>query len=131
MVRRVNVRRTSGHLRKRSQTTTTREGLCYKFAYEHILEQGEGTLIHAEVFSPKLEHMIEHALVETETGFIYEPVLDRYFVKDWLYHTYKVKELAHYTEKEALLMVCKTGTYGPWDKTNDNRKKKKERQSKW
>ncbi|MCJ7760838.1 hypothetical protein MUP59_06830 [Candidatus Bathyarchaeota archaeon] len=112
----MTVKRTSGHLKKHSQTTTTREGLCYKLAYEHILEQGEGTLIHVEVFSQKLGHMIDHALVETEMGFIYEPVIDRYFDKGWLYRTYKVNELARYTMKEALLMAIETGTYGPWKK---------------
>jgi len=99
----------------------SRDGRCYELAYRHILGMRGGTLVHARVFSPKLGHIIEHALVETETGFIYEPVVNRYFEKDFLYLTYKVKELARYTVMEAIHMALETGTYGPWDdKTNNN-----------
>lgn len=91
-----------------------REGRCYELAYQHILTQEECILIHAEVFSPKLKCMIGHALVETETGFIYEPVSELYFEKDWLYATYKIKELSRYTAREALMKALEEGTYGPW-----------------
>lgn len=90
-----------------------REGCCYELAYKHILEQQEGTLVHAEVWSNKLGCMIGHALVETETGYIYESVLDKYFEKKWLYETYKVKEINRYTVEEAMIMGIKTRNYGP------------------
>jgi hypothetical protein len=102
-------------MKKMTKASDNREGHCYELAYKHILEQGEGTLVHAEVWSNNLNMMIGHALVETETGFIYEPVLDRYFLKDWLYEKYKIKDHARYAYEEALLMVCKHYSYGPWD----------------
>lgn len=101
-----------------------RDGRCFELAYRHILNTQEGTLIHAEVFSYTLGHTIEHALIETETGFIYEPVLDRYFEKDWLYRKYKVKELARYTVTEAAIMGLKTGNYGPWEETNSKEERR-------
>ena len=95
-----------------------REGDCYRLATQHIIAQQEGTLIHAEVWSAKQDGMIGHALVETETGFIYEPVLDRYFKKDWLYKTYKVKELKRYTTEGAMVMMLKEKNYGPWEEAS-------------
>ena len=93
----------------------SREGKCYELAVKHIIEQQEGTLIHAEVYSFTLKRMIGHALVETETGFIYEPVVNRYFRKEDLYPKYKIKELTRYSIEEALLMVLREDNYGPWE----------------
>jgi hypothetical protein len=94
---------------------TPREGLCYQLAWQHINEQGEGTLIHAEIWSANLSRMIGHALVETETGYIYEPVSDRYFVKEPFYRTHKIKEVARYSLEQAGIMVLKHNNYGPWE----------------
>ena len=98
-----------------TQKGKPREGHCYELAFKHIMGEEEGTLIHVEVYSFTLGCMIGHALVETETGFIYEPVRDQYFPKDWLYEKFKVVEHARYEYEEALAMVCKHGSYGPWD----------------
>lgn len=96
------------------EPTKTRAGRCYELAWKHITEQDEGTLIHGEVWSPKLGRMIDHAWVETETGYIYEPESDSYYPKDWLYKTYKVKEFNTYTPDQARIMGVRTGKYGPW-----------------
>jgi len=91
-----------------------RAGRCYELAWRHITEQNEGTLIHGQVWSPKLGKMIDHAWVETETGFIYEPESDSYYPKDWLYKTYKIKEFNTYTPDQARIMSVRTNKYGPW-----------------
>ena len=96
------------------ETKKERAGRCYELAWRHIINHGEGTLIHGEVWSHKLGRMIGHAWVETETGFIYEPVSDQYFEKDWLYKTYKVKEFNTYTPEQAAIMAARTKTHGPW-----------------
>ena len=91
-----------------------RAGRCYELAWRHIAREQEGTLIHGEVYSHKQGRMIPHAWVETETGFIYEPESDRYFEKDWLYRTYKMKEEHRYTVEEAAIMAARTNNLGPW-----------------
>jgi len=91
-----------------------RAGRCYELALKHVLEQQEGTLIHGEVWNPKLGRMIGHAWVETETGYIYEPVSAQYFKKDWLYQTYKAKEFQRYTPEQAAIMAARTKNFGPW-----------------
>lgn len=96
-----------------------RAGRCYELACKYMLIYQRGILVHAEVYSYKLERTIDHALVETDTGLIYEPVSDRYFRKGWLYDTFKVKEHKRYTVEEAMIMTIKTGTYGPWSTRNE------------
>ena len=93
----------------------TRRGRCYELAIKHLLDQGEGTLVHIKVWSRTFGMFIGHALVETETGFIYEPVVDRYFEKEWLFRTYKVEEFKRYTVTETIKMCLKHKNYGPWD----------------
>jgi len=108
-----------------------RAGLCYLLAWRHITEQGEGILIHGEVWSEKLGRMINHAWVETETGYIYEPESDSYYPKDWLYKTYKIKELNTYTPDQARIMALRTGTYGPWTEEERRAFLKPEHHSMW
>lgn len=93
-----------------------RDGKCYQLAWQYIIQHNKGILIHAQVWSNNLEMMIGHALVETEFGFIYEPVSDRYFERETLYNLFKITEDARYSVLEALVMTLKTGHYGPWDK---------------
>jgi len=97
-----------------------RSGHCYELALHHILGMQEGTLIHGEVYSYLLGRVIDHAWVETETGFIYEPESCRYFRKDQLYKEFKMKELQRYSVREAANMALGTETYGPW--TEEQRK---------
>ena len=91
-----------------------RAGRCYELAWKHIIHMEEGTLIHGEVWSPKLGRMIGHAWVETETGYIYEPESGQYFKKDWLYQTHKAKEFQRYTPEQAAIMAARTKNFGPW-----------------
>lgn len=92
-----------------------REGKCYQLAYHYLLEHGGSILIHAEVYSFALGKRISHALVENEIGLIYEPVVGKYFTKDFLYPLYDIKEHARYTLMEALDKAFEFGTYGPWE----------------
>jgi len=98
-------------------TKKERAGRCYELAWKHIIDQEEGALVHGEVWSHKLGRMIGHAWVETETGFVYEPVSDQYFEKDWLYRTYKVREFNTYTPEQAAIMASSTRSFGPWTET--------------
>ena len=98
----------------REEERKSREGRCYELAWKHILRYEEGTLIHVELWSPELRKMIGHSLVETETGYIYEPVVDSYFDKAWLYRTFKVKEIKSYTPTEASINAARYGHFGPW-----------------
>ena len=69
----------------------SRKGQCFVLAYKHIEEYDEGFLIHAEVWSEPLNQMIDHAFVETDEGYIWEPV-----------------------SNQALINACKYSTFGPW-----------------
>jgi hypothetical protein len=102
--------------RKMSPMTsaTGREGLCFQLAFQHVTHQEEGTLVHGKIWSPKLRQMIDHAWVITETGYIYEPVSDRYFYRDPLYKKYKMQEINLYTPDEARKMALRANNYGPW-----------------
>jgi hypothetical protein len=95
-------------------SATGREGLCFQLAFQHVTDQEEGTLVHGKVWSPKLGQMIDHAWVITETGYVYEPVSDRYFERKSLYETYRMKEENIYTPTEARKMALRTNNYGPW-----------------
>lgn len=100
---------------------TGREGLCFELAWRHITEQDEGTLVHGKVWSGTLGRMIDHAWVVTETGWVYEPVSNRYFRKAKLYKTYKMREIDTYTPTEARKITLETKHYGPW--TDEERRK--------
>lgn len=90
-------------------------GHCYELAIKYIMHQQGGTLVHARVWSHKLNCMIGHALVEIEMGWIYEPVTEQYLPKDWLYEKYKVQELKRYDTNKVMVMTIKHGNFGPWE----------------
>lgn len=92
----------------------SRKGQCFVLAYKHIEEYDEGFLIHAEVWSEPLNQMIDHAFVETDEGYIWEPVSNQYFHKLDLYVKFKIVEKHRYTPKEAIINACKYSTFGPW-----------------
>ena len=92
----------------------SREGRCYELAVKHVWEYEEGTVIHALVWSPNLKRMIGHALVETDTGYIYEPVTGFYWEKAELYREYKIKEIARYDLEQVSINCLKFKHFGPW-----------------
>jgi len=89
-------------------------GRCYELAAKYILNQWEGDLIHAAVWSDKQQRMIDHALVETDTGWIYEPVTETYHERTPFFRRYSISEIKRYTKDEMTEMLCQKMTYGPW-----------------
>lgn len=95
---------------------TGHEGHCYEFAWHHINDNMEGTLIHCTLYSLKLQRRIDHALIEADSGdVIWEPVVDRYFEKKSFYELYQIRELHRYNYEEACIQTLKNETFGPWE----------------
>lgn len=92
-----------------------REGRCYELAFRFLSDNPEGArLIHALVYSPALHRNIGHALVDVRSELIYEPVLAGFFIKNQLYESYHVEELASYSRVEAATLLLSSRNYGPW-----------------
>jgi len=101
-----------------------REGKCYQLAYDFMMEHTGCVLIHARVYSYALGRMIDHALVEVLGEVIYEPVIDKFFVKEDLYRQYKIKEDVRYTFNEMCEQILKQQNFGPWHIINENEEEK-------
>jgi len=103
-------------MKKARRVESKRQGRCYELAIKYLVKHKRGTLVHARVWSPNLQKMIDHALVEIDEYTTYEPVTDRCFLKPWLYARYTVEELKRYSVEEVAIMVLKEKNYGPWHK---------------
>jgi len=57
---------------------------------------------------------IDHAWVETETGYIWEPESGEFMKKSYFYERAKPEVKAKYTAEEATIMVARTKHFGPW-----------------
>ncbi len=57
---------------------------------------------------------IDHAWVETETGYIWEPESGEFMKKDYFYKRAKPRVEARYTAEEAAIMAARTKHFGPW-----------------
>jgi hypothetical protein len=96
---------------------TGREGNCYELAWRFITTEDEGTLVHGTVWSPNLKKRIGHAWVVTETGFVYEPVSNQFYDKEWIYKTYAMEEEQTYSPFQSWEMAAKWRHFGPWGYT--------------
>ena len=63
---------------------------------------------------------INHAWVETETGYIWEPKSGEFMKKDYFYKRAQPKVDAKYTPEEAAIMAARTKHFGPWSAKERN-----------
>ncbi len=87
-------------------------GTCYADAWRFLIKEGEGTLVHGSVFSDG--RRIDHAWVETLTGWIWEPQTGTYMTKLAFRYEASPIEEDRYSPEEAAIMVARTGHFGPW-----------------
>ena len=92
--------------------TVTPQGRCYEEAWRFLIKEGEGKLVHGTVQS--IDKRINHAWVETETGYIWEPETGGFMKRAYFYETAKPEVEAEYTPEEAAIMVARTKNLGPW-----------------
>lgn len=86
-------------------------GHCYHDAWRFLIREEEGELIHGSVISRGKR--TNHAWVETETGYIWEPESGEFFSLE-VFKTFKPIEDARYSVEEAAIMVTRSGHSGPW-----------------
>ena len=94
--------------------TTTPRGTCYEDAWRFLIKEGEGKLIHGTVQS--IDQRINHAWVETETGYIWEPETGEFMKRAYFDEIAKPEAEAEYTTVEAAIMGARTRNLGPWTK---------------
>lgn len=92
----------------------TQRGKCYELAFEFLMGEEEGELVHGRIYAGTPLRWIKHAWVELPTGFTYDGVVDMFVPTE----EYKIKMRAiednRYTLKEAAHNVLKTEHYGAW-----------------
>jgi len=81
---------------------TKEPGMCYVEAYRFILKEGD-YLIHGKITSPADKRVINHAWVEFETGWIWEPQTEKFMRKSEFEQIFQPKVEAKYTPKEAAI----------------------------
>jgi len=96
-----------------------RQGRCYELAFHFIKREEEGLLVHGRVFSGPTPRWVNHAWVETETGFVYEPVYHRFYRKDDFFKAFHAKEDARYSWTDAAALALKHKHFGPWQPQPD------------
>jgi len=87
-------------------------GTCYEDAWRFLIKEEEGELVHGTVQT--IGRRINHAWVETETGYIWEPESREFMKKDYFYKRAKPRVEARYTAEAAAIMAARTKHFGPW-----------------
>ena len=91
---------------------SSQTGTCYEDAWRFLIKEGEGELVHGTVQT--IGKRINHAWVETETGYIWEPESGEFMKKTYFYERAKPRVEARYTAEEAAIMAARTKNLGPW-----------------
>ncbi len=116
----VAIRRKMGEIMlPKGDNPNTAVGTCYTDAWRWLVKEESGTLVHGTVMS--LGKRIGHAWVETDTGFIWEPLTGDFFrYNAWQAAAEPIEE-HRYTVEEAAIMIARVGKHGPW--TDEERMK--------
>jgi len=88
-------------------------GMCYREAYRFVLKEGDH-LIHGKITSPADKRVVNHAWVEFDTGWVWEPQTEKFMRKAEFEQFFEPKVEAKYTPKEAMGLALKSRHYGPW-----------------
>jgi len=97
-----------------NQGAIDRQGRCYELAFQFIKREEEGLLVHGRVFAGPTPRWVNHAWVETETGFVYEPVYQRFYRKEEFFKAFYAEADARYTWAEAAALALRHKHFGPW-----------------
>jgi len=98
--------------KQKSGNPNTAAGTCYPDAWRWLMKEESGTLVHGTVIS--LGKRIGHAWIETDAGFIWEPLTGDFFrYNAWQAAAEPIEE-HRYTVEEAAIMVARMGHHGPW-----------------
>ncbi|MBS0151368.1 MAG: hypothetical protein JSR31_10540 [Nitrospira sp.] len=108
-------------------------GRCYELSAKLVLDEGEGEVVHGQVWSAFFRRMINHAWVELPVGttvhdtygdretLTIEAVVDltikkklRLLPKHLYYAFTKAAPLARYAEPELRTAILREKTWGPW-----------------
>lgn len=87
-------------------------GTCYQDAWRFLIREGDGELVHGTVET--IGKRIDHAWVDTGTGYIWEPETGEFMEKTYFYERAKPEVAARYNIEEAALMLARTKHFGPW-----------------
>ncbi len=98
--------------RKRLKSNPAPTGTCYEDAWRYLMKEESGQLIHGTVLS--LGKRMNHAWVETDAGYIWEPQTGGYFAYNAWQAAAEPVEEHRYTTEEAAIMLARTGKHGPW-----------------
>ena len=92
-----------------------RLGHCYSQAYDFVMRNQFGILVHGEIRKSGSTETIDHAWVKLP-GKIYEPNFDKLLDNDdsWV-EVWNAREHATYDLSEAAIALFVNMNYGPWD----------------
>ena len=92
-----------------------REGRCYALGFDFIQANPDGwTLVHATLYPPEGPiKRLSGSFVENGK-VVYDPVLDRFFDREWYYLYYSITGAHKYTREEASDQLLERHHYGPW-----------------
>ena len=99
----------------------TRQGRCYILALEFLIKNellNSYILIHGSVEArnpeAKEKKRIFHAWIETDAGYVYEPVTDSFIKLEDFERISNPIRIKSYSTMEAFLLANKNNHYGPW-----------------
>ena len=92
--------------------TLPQTGTCYEDAWRFLIKEEEGELVHGSVQT--IGKRIDHAWVETETGFVWEPESGEFMNKNYFIERAQPQVEVMYSPEEAAIMAARTKNFGPW-----------------
>jgi len=90
-----------------------KKGTCYHDVYKFIMDQSDSIAVHGSVYSPTFDRHIDHAWIETDTGYIWEPQTNKFYTKEEI-SLYQPIEHHRYTFDQVLAECVRTEHSGPW-----------------
>ncbi len=93
-----------------------RQGNCYQLAGRYVAAEQTSVLLHVTLFSPVQGQRMGHALVEVTPDIIWEPVTEKFFLKEVLFAAHEVEEDARYTSHQVNCLILTSRHWGPWEK---------------
>jgi len=88
-------------------------GMCYREAYRFLMKEGDW-LVHGTIISPADKREVNHAWVEFNSGWVWEPQTEKFMRLSDFNTWFQPKVEAKYTAKEAAILAVKNMHFGPW-----------------
>ena len=97
------------------KSMSSRLGKCYQLAGEYVYGHPNAILVHGELTNRFAQGLprLDHAWIE-DGNEIFDPVMDMKWPKEVYEGLFKTKVFKKYSHREAIEMIDKHMTWGPW-----------------